>query len=184
MSFETSWKRRFSKSQKALRPSVVREILKFTTKPGLFSFAGGVPDPALLPVKEIQQSIEVVLRDAPLVALQYGVTEGNAQLLPRLASLATSAGRTTRNENLLVTSGSQQGIDLTASLLLNPGDPIAVTRPCYLGALQVYSRHEPRFLEVDCDEHGPIISELRTALEKGPKFFYIVSFFCKQCFCF
>lgn len=105
------------------------------------------------------------------------MSQGCEELISQIASLAVTRDRPTSNKNILVTTGSQQGLDLVARLFINNGDRIAVTRPCYLGALQAFAPMNPVFLEVSSDENGPILSELEKALSQSPKFFYLVPAF-------
>lgn len=171
------WENFFAHANSGLKPSAIREILKVTRRPGIISFAGGVPDPVLFPLKELSSSQKRVLDTQALVAYQYGLTQGCEELLSELSLLANELGRTTTVPNLLVTNGSQQGLDLVARLFIDPSDFVAVTRPCYLGALQAFTAMQPKFLEVACDEQGPIIEQLKAALSKNPKFFYLVPSF-------
>ena len=172
-----SWSALFSKSQSRLKPSAIREILKITRRPGVISFAGGVPDPKLFPYRQLEESLRVVSKEQAVIAYQYGLSQGCDELLTEISNLSNSLKRTTGNENILITNGSQQGLDLIARLFLNEGDPIAVTRPCYLGALQAFAPMDPKFLEVRCDDEGPLLEDLKIALKSSPKFFYLVPAF-------
>lgn len=177
MNSNLGWPALFSDSHSRLKPSAIREILKITRRPGVISFAGGVPDPKLFPAQQIEDSIQAVLKNNASNAYQYGISQGCDELLSQIAKLASSLNRPTGNENVLVTNGSQQGLDLVARLFLNEGDPIAVTRPCYLGALQAFAPMNPKFLEVRCDDNGPLLEDLKVALKSNPKFFYLVPSF-------
>lgn len=177
MNLNRSWLELFSKSQSRLKPSAIREILKITRRPGIISFAGGVPDPKLFPYKQLEDSQQAILRGNIATAYQYGLSQGCEELIIEIAQLANSLKRPTKNENILITNGSQQGLDLVARLFLNEGDSIAVTRPCYLGALQAFAPMNPNFLEVRCDDNGPLIEDLKIALMSNPKFFYLVPAF-------
>jgi DNA-binding transcriptional MocR family regulator len=167
----------YAKSQARLKPSAIREILKITRRPGIISFAGGVPDPKLFPFQQLEAAQQAVLKNNSVTAYQYGISQGCEELVIEIASLATSLERPTQSENILVTNGSQQGLDFVARLFLNEGDSIAVTRPCYLGALQAFAPMNPKFLEVRCDEDGPVLEDLKIALKAKPKFFYLVPAF-------
>lgn len=177
MNQSLSWPTLFSKSQSRLKPSAIREILKITRRPGVISFAGGVPDPKLFPYKQLEESLRFVSKEQAVMAYQYGLSQGCEELLTEISNLSNSLNRSTNNDNILITNGSQQGLDLIARLFLSEGDPIAVTRPCYLGALQAFAPMDPKFLEVRCDDEGPIIEDLKTALKSNPKFFYLVPAF-------
>lgn len=172
-----AWQATFSDMHGLMRPSVVREILKLATKPDMFLFGGGLPDPTLLPAASVATATQNILRASPSLALQYGATDGVGELREEIARLATSQGRPSDSHNILVTSGSQQAIDLLAGVFLNPGDAIAITRPCYLGALQIFERYSPRYIEISCDDEGPCLEDVERALSRRPAFFYFVSIF-------
>lgn len=172
-----TWEDRFSAKRRLMDDSGIRAILGVASRPGTLSFAGGLPDPKLLPIKYITECADIVLRDHGSAALQYGVADGVERLTERLAKLSRSRGAECSSQNVLPTTGSQQGIDLLANGLLNRGDTIAVTRPTYLGALQIFSAFEPRYLEVSSDDEGPILAEVEAALREKPAFFYLVSIF-------
>jgi DNA-binding transcriptional MocR family regulator len=168
------WISKFASSNSRLKPSAIREILKVTRKPGIISFAGGVPDPKLFPYTELRDSQNKIVSESAASAYQYGLSQGSEELLDQICNLAIKLSRPCRIANILITNGSQQGLDLIARLFLEEGDVVAVTRPCYLGALQAFAPMSPDFAEVACDEDGPIITDLESALSKKPKFFYLV----------
>jgi DNA-binding transcriptional MocR family regulator len=157
--------------------SGIRAILGIASRPGILSFAGGLPDPKLLPVQQIAACTQTVLHNHGAIALQYGVADGVSSLAERLSDLSRSRGAECSPANVIPTTGSQQGIDLLANVFLNQGATIAVTRPTYLGALQIFSAFEPRYLEISCDVEGPILSQVEAALREKPAFFYVVSIF-------
>lgn len=177
MSASLPWQELFARSNTRLKPSAIREILKITRRPGIISFAGGIPDPKLFPFQQLEACQQEVLKFNSVNAYQYGITQGCDELLKEISSYSNSLLRTTETENLLITNGSQQGLDLVARLFINEGDAIAVTRPCYLGALQAFMPMGPQFFEVRCDDNGPIIEDLVLALKAKPKFFYLVPAF-------
>lgn len=172
-----SWEARFSDKRRLMDDSGIRTILGVAARPGILSFAGGLPDPSLLPVRQLERCARVVTEKYGSGALQYGVSDGVSQLRERLSDLAVSRGAECSAANVIPTTGSQQAIDLIANVFLNKGERIAVTRPTYLGALQIFSSFEPEYLEVRCDAEGPILSDLEAALAQRPAFFYIVSIF-------
>lgn len=172
-----AWSARFSEKPSLIDDSALKALLEVAGKKGVQSFAAGFPDPKLLPVNQLSSCATKVLSTIGASALQYGVAEGTAELKHALCRLASRDNRPCKPENILVTSGSQQAIDLLAHTFINPGDAIVVTRPCYLGALGIFAGLKPTFLEVSCDEQGPILSELEVALAQRPKFFYLVSTF-------
>jgi DNA-binding transcriptional MocR family regulator len=171
------WSARFGMKPSLIDDSALKALLEVAGKKGVQSFAAGFPDPKLLPVDLIASCAAQVLSTVGPSALQYGVAEGTAELKQALCRLAMRDNRPCNPENIVITSGSQQAIDLLAHVFINPGDSIIVTRPCYLGALGIFTGLNPNFLEVSCDEHGPVLSELEAALAKHPKFFYLVSAF-------
>jgi 2-aminoadipate transaminase len=161
-----------------LKPSAIREILKTTAAPDLISFAGGLPAPELFPVETLRGVTEATLRDDGAGALQYGTTEGYPPLREWVcAHLAATVGLRVSPDQVLITSGSQQGLDLLGKVLLDPGDPVLVENPSYLGALQAFGSYEARFVGVASDENGLRPDELRRALEQAspkPKFLYLI----------
>jgi DNA-binding transcriptional MocR family regulator len=157
--------------------SGIRAILGIASRPGILSFAGGLPDPQLLPVEQIAECSRRVLKTHGPTALQYGVADGVSSLAECLSALSRSRGAECATDNVIPTTGSQQGIDLLANVFLNQGATIAVTRPTYLGALQIFSAFQPRYLEIACDDEGPILAEVEAALREKPAFFYLVSIF-------
>lgn len=171
------WAKLMSSAQHRAKPSAVRELLKLTSRPNILSFAGGIPDPSLLPLKEIEECLHKTLATHNSTSLQYGISEGRAELREELKKLANRQGRPCEIDNILITHGSQQAISLLADLFIDSGDPIVVTRPCYLGALQVFTQRAPTYIEVSYDAEGPSLRELESALQRRPKFFYLVPAF-------
>jgi 2-aminoadipate transaminase len=161
-----------------LQPSAIREILKTTGAPDVISFAGGLPAPELFPVESVSWSAqEVLAMDGP-GALQYGLTEGYEPLRRWVAEhLAATVGLRVPAEQVLIVSGSQQGLDLAAKVLLDPGDVVLVENPGYLGALQTFAAYEARVVGVACDADGIVPEALRRALAtapRRPKFLYLI----------
>jgi len=161
-----------------LQPSVIREILKTAGSPDIISFAGGLPAPELFPVDLVSRSAREVLEADGPGALQYGLTEGYEPLRRWVAEhLAATTGLRVPPDQVLIVSGSQQGLDLAAKVLLDPGDLVLVENPCYLGALQAFAAYEARVVGVSCDQDGLEPDALRRALERAParpKFLYLV----------
>lgn len=168
----------YARRARALRPSAVREILKVTAQPDVISFAGGLPAPELFPVDAVRAAAEAVLVSDGRAALQYGVTEGHPALREWICShLAETTGLRARADELIITHGSQQGLDLVARVLLDPGDIVLTENPAYLGALQVFQAYEAEPVGLACDEEGLIPSALAGWLEKSPrraKFLYLI----------
>ena len=133
-----------------MRASEIRELLKLLEQPGVISFAGGIPDPALFPVAEAKAAYAEVLGDAVQAssALQYSVSEGYLPLRQWIARHMGTLGVPCEADNVVITSGSQQGLEFLGRLLLSPGDTALVTAPTYLGALQAFSGCEPRYDEL------------------------------------
>jgi 2-aminoadipate transaminase len=157
--------------------SAIREILKVTERPEVISFAGGLPSPATFPVERIQAACNTILSSDPKAALQYGPTEGYMQLREWIAARCSRDGATVSAANVLVTTGSQQALDLIAKVLVEKDRNLLVETPTYLGALQAFSLFEPRFRSVPCDEHGPIADELSLiAAERASGFYLLPNF--------
>ncbi len=166
---------RLASRMTAIAPSAVREILKVAEQPEMLSFAGGLPAPELFPVHEIAAAYAEVLAEEGRQALQYGVSEGHGPLREWIAARLTLRGLATRPEQLLITHGSQQGIDLVARALLEKGDRVIVEDPTYLAALQAFSTYEVEFVPVPGDEHGLVVDGLEELfLEQRPSMVYVV----------
>jgi 2-aminoadipate transaminase len=161
-----------------MKPSAIREILNATATPDVLSFAGGLPAPELFPVEGILRATEETLREDGAGAMQYGLAEGYLPLREwACAHLAETVGLRTSPDRVLITQGSQQGLDLVGKVLLDPGDTVLVENPCYLGALQAFESYEARPLGVSADENGILPEELRRVLESAgprPKFLYLI----------
>jgi 2-aminoadipate transaminase len=171
------WSERFSAKRRLVDDPAIRQILNVATKKGILSFAGGFPDPSLLPISQMTTIASAIMRESGLGMAQYGVSDGVHRLREELAHVAAGDGRACVASNIAITTGGQQAIDLIAQALLNYGDSVAVTRPCYLGALQIFNAFHPRYEEVSCDSEGPILDQLERALRRCPRFFYVVSSF-------
>jgi 2-aminoadipate transaminase len=153
-----------------LNPSIVREILKVTERPGIISLAGGLPSPDSFPIHAMQEATARVLRESPREALQYAASEGYAPLREWVAAEVAGHGLHVDPSQVLITTGSQQGLDLVGKVLIEAGSTVAVEAPTYLGALQAFNPYEPALLTVDCDDDGPIPGALAAA--KGARFLY------------
>jgi len=160
-----------------MKSSEIRELLKLTENPEIISFAGGAPAPELFPVQEMIQVTEKVLRESGEQALQYGTTEGFNPLREKIAERMNRKFKTNfAYDNILITSGSQQGLDFTGKIFLNEGDVVLCESPTYLAAINAFQAYMPRFIEVPTDSSGMIIGELEKLLETTDniKFIYIV----------
>ncbi|MDE2429915.1 MAG: PLP-dependent aminotransferase family protein, partial [Burkholderiales bacterium] len=163
------WK--FSERAEQLQSSVIREILKVTMRPEVISFAGGLPSPETFPVDRMRAAFDKVLTEQGKSALQYGPTDGYAPLREFLANSLSTATCKILPEQILMVSGSQQGLDLIGKVLIDEGSKILVETPSYLGALQAFSVYQPHFESVDTDEHGLIPSSVATKGE-GARLMY------------
>jgi len=138
-----------------LNPSLIREILKVSERPGIISLAGGLPAAETFPVEAMREATARVLADTPREALQYAASEGFAPLREWVAAELAGHGIAADASQVLITTGSQQGLDLAGKVLLDAGSRIAVEAPTYLGALQAFAPYEPMFQAVACDDDGP-----------------------------
>jgi 2-aminoadipate transaminase len=154
--------------------SAIRELLKLTQVPGIISFAGGLPSPDVFPVEEFKEACDVVLSEVGAQALQYSTTEGYYPLRELIAKHSCRYGINVDPDNIQITSGSQQALDLLGKLFINPGDRILVEAPTYLGALQAWNAYGPEYLPVPFDENGMQTDALEEALRTGPKFIYVL----------
>jgi 2-aminoadipate transaminase len=153
-----------------MNPSVIREILKVTERPGIISFAGGLPSPKTFPVAEFAEACARVLREDGRAALQYAASEGYA---PLRESVAEMLPWNVDPSQVLITTGSQQGLDLVAKVLVDAGSRILVETPTYLGALQAFTPMEPEITAVASDAEGPDADDLAGKAD-GARFFYVL----------
>ena len=169
---------RFAARTARMRVSTIREMLKVTQQPDVISFGGGLPAPELFPTDEIADCTREVMRDVGPQALQYSVTDGIPELRLWVAErLTRHVGASFEADNVLIVNGSQQGLDLIAKILIDPGDHIALENPSYLGAIQAFDAYQARYLTVDTDEDGMIPESLERVLEHAaplPKFVYLI----------
>ena len=155
-----------------MNPSVIREILKITERPGVLSLAGGLPSPDTFPVEAMREATARVLRDTPREALQYAASEGFAPLREWVAAQMQAQGLKADASQVLITTGSQQGLDLVGKVLIDAGSRVAVESPTYLGALQAFAPYEPEVVSVACDDEGPLPASLGSA--RGSRFLYLL----------
>ncbi len=157
----------FSNLAMNLKASEIRELLKLTTMPEVISFAGGLPAPELFPTEDLKKVDEAVLTKEGQAAMQYGTTEGYTPLREQIAGrMKKSFMVDCTPENIVITSGSQQGLSLLAQIFLNPGDVVLVESPTYLGAINAFKLCGPEFVEVPTDDKGIIPEELEKILAK------------------
>src|SRR6187431_630059 len=138
-----------------MNPSIIREILKVTEKPGVMSMAGGLPSADTFPVEALKAACDKVLSENAKEALQYAASEGFGPLREWVAQRVKLLGLEVTPEQVLITTGSQQGLDLVGKILCDAGAPVAVETPTYLGALQAFAPFEPIFTSLAGDEQGP-----------------------------
>ena len=165
-----------SEPARTAQSSVIRDLLEHAKRPGVISLAGGIPDPDLFPVAEITEATERLLA-ADRNALQYGLTGGERAAKQAVAPLL---GREPNPDKVVVTTGSQQALDLLAKVLVDPGDLIVAGDPSYLGALQAFRSHRADLVALPVDEAGLVVDALAERLDRGglrPAFVYIVANF-------
>ena len=169
----TQWADRYALRTERMGSSVIRELLKLVQQPDIISFAGGLPAPELFPVAEIQAACQRVLEEHGPQALQYSTTEGYPPLRRFIVEKMAEYGIAAEEENVLITHGSQQGLDLIGKVFVDRGDVILLEAPSYLGAIQAWRPYEPRFVTVPIDEDGMQVNLVEELLiRKRPKFIY------------
>ena len=168
------WAQRYAQRTKTAKSSIIRELLKLTTNPEIISFAGGLPAPDVFPVQRFREACERVLATQAAAALQYGPSEGYLPLRELIIAQLARYGIVATVDNVLITSGSQQALDLIAKLLINRGDRVLLESPTYLGALQAFDLMGAEYATVPIDEHGLRTELLEPALRSSPKFMYIL----------
>ncbi|MCB0163605.1 MAG: PLP-dependent aminotransferase family protein [Anaerolineae bacterium] len=165
----------FANRMQNTQKSFIREILKVTQDPAVISFAGGLPNPQFFPVEELAAATAKALADQGRQMLQYSTTEGHAPLREFIAARYAAKGVPVSADEILITNGSQQGLDLIGKVFLNQGDAMIIERPGYLGAIQAFAMYEPEFLPVPLLDDGIDLDSLATTLHQHhPKLFYAV----------
>jgi 2-aminoadipate transaminase len=170
----------FSKTSNRIVRSEIREILKWTRKPGVISFGGGLPDTSLFPLQDIARITGEVLEKKGYLALQYGPTQGEPEMLDILANHMKEFGDITSQEQLCITSSSQQGLDLLSLLFLDEDAPIVMELPSYLGGIQAFRRCGADMRGIPMDDDGMDIERLLKVLDelekegKKPRFIYAI----------
>lgn len=161
-----------------MKASIIREILKVVSQPGMVSLAGGIPSPESFPVDIFQKLMVNVTQNYPEKAFQYGTTEGFYPLREEIAKRLMKDGIKSTAEEILISSGSQGVLDAVAKILINKGDKIAIEAPTYLGALTAFNPYEPQYTELETDEEGVVPESLRDVLKNNRiKFIYLVPTF-------
>lgn len=167
---------KYAKRMDNIKASEIRELLKLTQNPSIISFAGGLPAPESFPIEELVKIGKEVLEKSGAQALQYGPTEGFGPLREAIATRMAKVKVDVKAEDILITSGSQQGLDFAAKIFINPGDIIVCESPTYLGAINAFKAYEPKFIEIDTDKDGMIMEDLEQALKDNNniKFIYVI----------
>ncbi|MBE0665027.1 MAG: aminotransferase class I/II-fold pyridoxal phosphate-dependent enzyme [Candidatus Aminicenantes bacterium] len=167
-----------SNTARGMKRSEIRELLKLTRKPGIISFAGGLPAPDLFPIDDIKEMSRIVLEKEGKTALQYGPTEGDNRLREELAKMMNKDGVNISSDHILIVTSSQQGLDLVGKIFVDPGDVIMVSRPTYVGAIQAFHSYGAKMLGIELDQEGTqtilLEAEIVKLAAKGskPKFIY------------
>ena len=170
----------YSKNARSMKRSEIRELLKVSRVPGMISFAGGLPATETFPVKELEDICCETLRQKGATALQYGTTEGEAPLREEISKWIMREKSTVKPENILVTAGSQQGLDIVSKVFLDPRDIVVLELPSYIGGLQAFASYMARMIGVPQDDDGMRMDLLEKVLarlaakRKKPKFIYVV----------
>jgi 2-aminoadipate transaminase len=164
-----SWQQMYAERAEGMRASDIREILKVTAHADVISLAGGLPAPELFPIDEYRRAFEWVLESDGALALQYGPSEGYRPLRTLLAERLSKVGIRCSPEDILITNGSQQALDLIGKMFLDPGDAVLVEKPTYLGALQAFNQYQATYVVVSMDEDGMRVDEVERVLsQRGP----------------
>ena len=171
---QTPWEYRYSQRTQRMKASAIRELLKVTEQPDMISFGGGFPAPDVFPVEEFKRACNYVLEHKGAEVLQYGGTDGYVPLREMITRHNNRVGIHVNINNILITSGSQQALDLLGKIFINRGDRILVESPTYLGALQAWNAYGAEYVTVPVDEYGMKTDALEEALRIGPKFIYVL----------
>ncbi len=173
--YTTNWEAMYASRMHRVRSSIIRELLKFAIQPDVISFAGGLPAPEFFPIREVREACEYILTHNGQLALQYGPTEGHPELRAILAEKMRKYGVPAEEENILITSGSQQALDLIGKVFIDPGDYILTSEPTYVGAIQAWVSYGARFLTVPMDDDGMLIEPMEEILQRHRvKFIYVL----------
>lgn len=172
-----NWDSLFANRTQQMKRSTVREILKLTARAEVISFAGGLPAPELFPVERIQQATDTILAERGQEVLQYSTTEGMPELRDLIAKRLSSGKFQISRDNIIITSGSQQGVDMLARIFLNEGDRVVVENPTYVGMMTSWRPFDLDFSAVPTDNDGMIVDELEPLLKQNPKLIYAIPTF-------
>ena len=171
---EVNYKSLISKSCKNIPPSFIREILAVCEQPDMISFAGGLPNPTCFPAEQMKQAFIQIMDNEGADTLQYSGSQGYYPLRQWICDRYNSKyGLSNSTENILITNGSQQALDMIGKLLINPGDPLMMEKPSYLGAIQAFSAYRPEFHQITLNSNGLDLDELEdTILKTGSRVLY------------
>lgn len=170
-----NWERFLARRTQRMKSSAIRELLKLTQSPDVISFAGGMPAPEFFPAREIEEACAYILREEPARALQYSTTEGYPPLREYLAESMSKYGIQHSPSNILITTGSQQALDLVGKIFIDADSYVITENPTYLGAIQAWNAYEARYLTIPQDDHGMQVELLEEVLLKQkemPRFIY------------
>jgi 2-aminoadipate transaminase len=168
------WTSRYALRTKRIRSSEIRELLKITDQPGIISFAGGLPSPEAFPLRRFEEACHKVITEQATHALQYGRTEGYEPLRDWIARNMARYGIRAKLENVMITSGAQQALDLVGKLFIDRGDRVLVEAPTYLGALQAFNAYGAEYISVPIDGDGLRTDLVEERLRSSPKFMYVL----------
>jgi 2-aminoadipate transaminase len=169
---KTTWERRFAHRIQYMKASTIRKLLQFTTMPDVISFAGGLPAPKIFPAEKFNEAFTRVLKEKAAIALQYGSTDGYLPLREWIA-VNNPTGLKVSPENIIITNGAQQGLDLLGRAFINQGDHILVESPTYLGALQAWNGYGAEYIPTKMDQDGIIPEAFEQSIRCGAKFAYL-----------
>ncbi len=179
---QTPWDHRYAQRMQRMKSSAIRELLKIAEKPEIISFAGGMPAPELFPKEEILEACRKVLLENSKISLQYGASEGFVPLREMISRHTARYGIDVGIDHIMITSGSQQALDLLGKVFINRGDRILCETPTYLGALQAWNSYGADYItNVPSDDDGIITDKLYDAMRYGPKFMYVLPNFHNPC---
>lgn len=172
------WDDRYAKRMEAVRSSAVRDLFAAASRPDIISLSGGMPDVARVPAEAVARAASAAIREHGAEALQYGSSEGRVQLRAIIVELMAENGVRLKAQDLIVTAGAQQALDLLAKIFIDPGDTIITEGPTYLGALQAFSAYQPNVVCIPMDDDGMRVDALEAELKRlgprGAKFIYTI----------
>lgn len=171
---QTSWDHRFANRTSGMKSSFIRELLKVTAQPDMISFGGGFPAAELFPLERTREACEKVIKENGRKALQYSTTEGYTPLREWILEFTAKQGIKASIDNILLTSGSQQALDLIGRIFINRGDRIITESPTYLGALQAWNAYGASYVTIETDEDGLKIDKLEALIGTNIKFQYVL----------